>query len=252
MSTRPPVVSFRLLTEDSGQDAPAVLRAVVTQLLRAVDAQCQTQRLAFEPTPRTAARAMRGNLWKSTRVADQSDIIRLRQTIATHVARPGHYVLFHFDGDTTWTRRSEAMTPRQFDRLIRDKVRLALDALKVADVETALSRLICIAPYYSIESWLYQNTVVARRCCDGRSDCEQTRVLIEEWTADRGLLDEVMKPKQSTCLGSAHNLELTTGLPVAVVAAAGNSLAATLEALRQAPGLKEALAATYDFEVDPG
>ena len=87
-------------------------------------------------------------------------------------------------------------------------------------------------PFYSIESWLYQNTAAALRICRDRyrgKDMDK----FEHWRAHRDQLDELLKPKTCTCLRDKHNEELAgSRYPTDAVYAVGKSFAAALDELR--------------------
>jgi len=113
-----------------------------------------------------------------------------------------------------------------------------------SSVEDRLRRLLALVPTYSVESWLYQNTREALAICaeSHRSAHAET---IRSWEADRGLLDEQSRPKDSYCLGSTHNLRPAFGsFPAAEVHAAKKSFFAAVTAMAQCPPLVAMLSGT--------
>ena len=178
-----------VLTEDSGRDGHATVLALVTKMFRLLEASCETHRIAFEP--RNAA-----------------DLTTLWATIATRLAT-GDFVFFHVDGDRRWSERASSEHAAKFDGIVRTRVRNVLRAKGVAPakVDALMGRLFAVMPYYSIESWLFQNTRTAIELCrthhDGR-DVER----LEAWALDRRAFDEIDKPKESLCLRDQHNLAL--------------------------------------------
>ena len=89
----------------------------------------------------------------------------------------------------------------------------------------AIARLFVLHPHYSIEAWLYQNDREALRILSETPCSHRCREKVEAWKADRALLDEVEKPKDTTpCLRDRHNLALTQGFPLDEVLAAEKSL----------------------------
>lgn len=229
-----------VLSEDSGKDAEGTIEALAKKAFRLIDGACQTQRIDFPQTDDEPMRlAVKGNRWRSTAPAALQSLIDLRRTLASLLLE-GYFVIFHFDGDTAWTRRKTAVTPEQFQARIAAPV-----GRLVASQPEALTRLIPMVPHYSIESWLYQNTPVARRCCGRRHRCTATLRLLEGWEADPAALDEVERPKDKTCLKDLHNHELATlAYPIERAYAAGKSLTAWVNALRAVPPLVRALAQT--------
>ncbi len=97
-----------------------------------------------------------------------------------------------------------------------------------------------------VEAWLLQNTVDAARICSEEHGEPAHLDAFERFRADRALLDEIVKPKEATCLGSKHNRALTDqGFPAREVEAVGKSFHASVEALRGCSDLVAALGATH-------
>ena len=225
----------------------------------------QPERLAFEPVrSKEALQALRGNVWKSGKAHDRQKQVTLRNTIATQLMLDNGWVLFHFDGDRSWANRESSENVGKFRDLIWEKVRqLILIELEKREVRAAspttpgeleeranllMTRLKQVVPFYSMESWLFQNTREAVRLCvehyRGR-DVER----FNEWEQDRAALDEVLKPKEEVCLGAKHNLELASqGFPAREAHATGKSFAAVVQELAQDKELTEALSRTYSYE----
>lgn len=239
-------ITLVVLTEDAAVAARPTLRALVHRMARLVDRACETQRIDFEPTTGAESAAMHANRWKSRAPADHGAVVGLRRAIATHLAR-GHIVLFHFDADRPWRERDRSENRRRFELSIVAAVRQAVAAKPVLAprVDTILAGLEAIAPCYSIEAWLYQNTPEAVRLCreeHGGRDVAR----FEEWAADRTLLDDVSQPKEQVCLRSRHNAELASrAYPAEVVYAVGRSFAATVDALKACAPLCAGLARTH-------
>lgn len=121
----------------------------------------------------------------------------------------------------------------------------------VEEVDRLLTRLRLVMPYYSIEAWLYQHTLKAQKLCESR--CGGAHVAaIQSWRKDRGLLDEIDKPKDTLCLGSSDNVLLAGGgWPGDEVAAAMKSFSSFVDSLYECDGLGEALAQTYKLGIKP-
>jgi hypothetical protein len=81
-------------------------------------------------------------------------------------------------------------------------------------------------PCYSIESWLYQSTSVAREKCAAIHQSEAHQTTIESWQLDRSLLDELERPKDlvlGDCVSDKHNETLAAAFPGEAVRDAGKS-----------------------------
>jgi hypothetical protein len=144
-------------------------------------------------------------------------------------------VVFHFDGDTPWADRARSQTPVQFDREVRVRVRQHLS--KDPDsIESRMARLIEVTPHYSVEAWTFQATDHAIGICRKKYFGRDVNKF-EQWSLDRGELDEVVKPKEETCLSNRHNAELAERVPCRQVLAAGKSFSELLKRLRSCPEL---------------
>jgi hypothetical protein len=214
VSGPPACLSILLLTEDSAKEAHDTLASLAKRMLQIIVPRCGTHRIEIKPANDEAKRAMHANLWKSDKPRDHRKLTDLRRTIATKIseADPPGFVFFHADGDRSWSLRATSENRQKFSDRIRHGVeQLVVSALErkaaLEEREATMARLHLLMPFYSIESWLYQNGRAAIAICHaehGGQDAER----FEAWESDRGALDEVEKPKEQTCLGSRHNLRL--------------------------------------------
>ena len=155
----------------------------------------------------------------------------------------GHsFVFFHVDGDVPWSRARAGTNHRKWHELVVDRVVRHVRAKKSeAETLAARQRILLLGPHYSIEAWLYQNTVESTRACRDQHRAAHVRTL-EAHLADRAGLDEVMQPKAHFCLQDRHNLALAEKrFPIEDVEAAGASFAASLDGLRACADLVSAL-----------
>jgi hypothetical protein len=203
------------------------------------------------PEDEEAQKAMAANLGKGKKADGRRKLVTLARAVARHILDERGIVLFHVDADQAWsdgTRQSENVA------WFRDEVILfvtrAVDDLIAKNLGTydrqaVLSRLCLVSPHWCIESWLYQNTAVARALCH-RHYRGLHAERFEQWERDRGLLDEVDKPKDAVCLGSTHNYELASqSFPGRAVYEVRKSFFETVERLRSTPTVVSALAATH-------
>lgn len=258
----PPRLSILILTEDSARDACATVTALAKRMLLLVDGAVQTHRIELQPQDEDCEWTMRGNHWRSRSEFDRPRIVQLGRVIAAKLLEedPPGFVLFHFDGDQTWVNRSLCAHLEPFEEFLRAYVEQSLDNTlrrkasrrgEEVDAEAieqrksaAMKRLRRLTPFYSIESWVYQNTAEARRLC--AEGCGRHLELIGRWESDRGALDEEEQPKEMLCFKANHNLELaSTAYPAAEVYGAGKSLAAAVDNLRRCHDLRDALVRTY-------
>jgi hypothetical protein len=244
-----PVCSILLLTEDSAGDAFKTIHAVTKELLKLVDEHVQTHRIRFEPLLDTQAlQAVHGNIWKSRSAKDHHKQVSLVRYVATKLMESG-FVLFHIDGDRIWAERSSSENVQKFEATLRKQVeQLVSGALQKKgqpeDLSRAMARLRLLVPFYSLESWLYQNTRKARDLCEANHRAEHVDAF-DEWEADRSRLDEVSEPKENCCLADRHNAALAEAYPAREVYAVGKSFTQAVDSLKGCEDLRRALAKTY-------
>lgn len=240
-----PIASILLLTEDKAKGSHQALTRLLQRMLLQIDPSTQTQRIAIEPTDdERMVLVMRANQWRAKRGPGADGARRLLiGTIATELLRPGnHFVAVHIDGDRRWGDRATSENLQKWSREVERPIRDLIAGHRGAEqVGPAMSRLFLVTPFYSLEAWTYQHTREARaRCCGGHVE------EIEGWAANRGLLDEVLKPKAHLCLEDVHNADLASGrYPADEVLAAGKSWWLTAFGLASSPDLRRALRASW-------
>lgn len=244
-----PTLSILLLTEDSGDGGFETIEALVQEILRKVVPDARLDKVEMEPTEDgRALRSMRGNYWMGEDRSGEAEFYRrdLIRSIATKLGEGG-FVVFHCDGDQPWKKRKKSEKSKKFGKLMEPGIRRLLhEGAKFAPraIDTAMKRLLLVIPYYSIESWLFQNTDEATRICHhhyaGR-DADK----FAEWAAERARLDEVEKPKEAVCLKNKHNHGLATAnFPFDVVYDVGKSLKQAVAEFERCDELHAALEAT--------
>lgn len=251
-------LSVLVLTEDRSEQAHDTIEALTRKIFRQLDPACDLRptKVRFDPATDDARAVARANNWKSP---TQRELVAFRQYIATQLIREHGFVVFHVDGDRVYAQISTSENVRKFDNLVRRPVRNILEGPPPkrrerqpppqprVSVDERLSKLFLLAPFYSIESWLYQNVATATRLCRQNVACRGKCVAqLMEWEADRGALDEVDKPKTRLCFRDRHNAELAgAGFPIAAVIAARKSLHDVLASMSKCAALTQALAQTY-------
>lgn len=150
-----------------------------------------------------------GNGWREHRL--YSERVSFIKQLADQLAKSEGVILFHYDGDKPWARRSEAEIPPVFDSLIRKKVvELLSYRRQPAD---AHQRLVEVVPFYSLEAWFYQATEQAMSLCTDKHQSKH-HAFWQSFVVDRTSLDEHEKPKDNECLSDTANLELAQAFPV--------------------------------------
>jgi hypothetical protein len=232
-------VRILILTEDGADKAPTTLQHVIVRLLRAAFPGIDTSKLVFIPRSTQAARSARANKWKSNKREDERDQRILTRDIATQVTEVDSFVFFHFDGDTPWSQRSSALTSGQFEEKIIQRVNTHAHQQKRGRIaDFSIQKIIPLVPYYAIEAWLFQNVETCRKLTSKPSDL----AVLDKWHADRGQLDELVKPHQYISFAKIENSTLAETLSNATVSeveAVGKSLAVAVEAMRNNSFLAE-------------
>ncbi len=238
--------SVLILTEDggpNGTNAFKTIEALTKKLLRYLVKGCDPDKLDFPPLIDEDVRLILvGNAYTGRRDPRRR---KLHQIIATQLRLDDGFVVHHFDGDRRWEDRDEKAPldakPVQTEILKHVRVIFEQQRLSATEIDAMLRRYLRLVPYREIEAWLYQNTETARAFSCRRAHCDCTSKL-DQWRADRTLLDEVPKPPAALpCVGKLHNLALVTGLPVKEIDAANKSLTATLNAMRGCDALIDTL-----------
>ena len=238
--------SVLVLTEDGGPDgknAFATIEALTKKLLKYLDHSCDPDKIDFPPlTDEDVRKVLVANAYTSRRDSRRR---KLHQMIATQLRLDDGFVVHHFDGDCPWGDRDDEapLDAKPVQTAIIQHVRIIFEqeGLSSTEIDAMLRRYLRLVPYREIEAWLYQNTEKARTFACGRAQCG-CMMKLDQWRADRGLLDEVPKPPAALpCVGKRHNLDLVAGIPVKDVYAAGKSLATALDAMLGCEALLETL-----------
>lgn len=241
--------SILVLSEDGGH---RVVRALAGQMLRWLDPHHMPEAIDLEPNDEGAQEAIQANLWKGKNSGGHRRLVEIARTVATKIMSPTGYVFIHIDADRRWSERHKNPS-ENVQRYLEDiclHVERHVDDLlagqqRTKDKTAVLSRLCLLAPYYSVEAWLLQNTVVAKRLCRKHHRGRDVEKL-DAWERDRGMLDEVAMPKKATCLGAGWNHELaSTRFPSQAVYQAGKSFAESAARMQACVPLVAALAATH-------
>jgi hypothetical protein len=227
-----PVLSILVLSEDSGADGRRTVKALLERILLSWHGHQRVLSIDAQSQGPAAAHA---NLWRSTKGSEYQRAVTFIRRLATELAK-GAFVVFHYDGDTAWAGREDALTPKQFQHAVRNK--LSHFEPKLGQAER--KRLIELVPHYSVEAWAYQATEHAVHLCEAQYEGRDVEVF-QTWAADRARLDEELRPKERTVLRAKHNTELMQHLRASEVVAIGKSLAHFVRLLEEHEELAELL-----------
>jgi hypothetical protein len=227
-------VAVLLLTEDGSKWAFETLEQLCRRIVDWLTLTPQDEYgawLTFAPV-NDAARAehVLGNWWKSGKPRDQGKVLRLCREIAEQILRPEGFVFLHIDSDVTWGA-GPSLNLDRFAEKIRTKVRdivrghldkQSLDGVRKPRLDYVMSKLILVAPYYSIEAWLFANVDHLRKL-------GVTGPILDEWQADPTKLEQTIKPKESLSVKTEHYPALARELKTAALCELHSSFYDTLE-----------------------
>lgn len=242
-------VEILLLTEDTGDDAFAVLEQICRKMLRLVDDRADVRKVACVPADPPARQAMNFNGYRDRK--NRQKRVDLVETLATWLMKnKAAFVIVHVDGDRVWSASQEGragtMGEAAFDfkQLILPSLELLLrDHGDEALTTVRLGHLFLAVPYKHMEAWLFQNTAALRQIYGrhypaGHADL----AIISRWEANPGLLDEEPDPKKTLARRDRDNLALAETFPARKALEVGKSFAATVERLSACGALRSVLA----------
>ncbi|HEY8378709.1 MAG TPA: hypothetical protein VIK91_19590 [Nannocystis sp.] len=222
-----------LLTEDTGDDAHAVIAAVVKKVLLLMEPSLDLGRLVFARADERARAAMGFNCYKSRNPRDYDKKLRLAQAVASHLLREDcpTAVFVHIDADRRWSARDPEHLCDSvfcFQQEIVERVRSILAARGAAE---KIEHLALLVPFWSVESWLFQNTEEALRICAETHPRHESAVsLFERWRVHPEELDEQKEPKELVSFGAKYNRRLAeNGFPAKRLRQLGLSFAHAVE-----------------------
>jgi hypothetical protein len=206
---------FLVLSEDGSHDAVPSLAALTTEMFQILMPGIKVHLLkdTFEPPEARLRRSLTANKWKSRSAQDQFLRTELVRYIATHLLRPNGFVIFHFDGDTSYRDRTSSPSTVQFARQIVAPVSQLVrkppqqPARTDEEVEQIVQKLIRYVPYYCVEAWMYYNLPVLEGICRARVGAKNEPVLAT-WSADPAEIEEAEKPWSLVAAGKDHNRAL--------------------------------------------
>lgn len=196
-----------LLTEDGSKWADATLEQVCRQIFHWLKPPLvEGPWLRFQGIGDDALRhLLTKNGWKSTRPRDYQKILRLQREVAVALLR-GDFVFHHVDADVVFGMATSENLER-FEVVIRTRVRdIVRGHIRGSEdrVKEVMSRLILVAPYYSIEGWLFANHI------------------------EPSTLDRTSQPKDLLSINRGEYPDLARTLPVAALCGLQTSFMDTL------------------------
>jgi hypothetical protein len=201
-------LAIQVFPEDNGKDAFDTLCKLLSAALRRIEPHLDETRVRYEHGMSFH------EFYRSTRPDDHGRKLTLARSIATHIAlrHQPTVAVVHVDADLRWSDRDETHlcdNLRRFKKEIGTRVaaHLRVDA-------DQLDRLLFLVPFWSIESWLYQNTQEALAiCAEHHPRYRDAAETFKRWRDAPDRLDDEVHPKRQIYFGSKFNLRLAGGLP---------------------------------------
>lgn len=237
-------LSVLVLTEDTGNDAHAIVCALVEKVLFLLEPGLDRQQLRFDQATERARAGMGFNCYKSATGRDHDKKVDLAQAIARYllVTDRDAIIFVHVDADGPWSTRDETHLCDNARRFTEEIVRRVAAILEQQQQPHRLEQIAMLIPFWTLESWLYQNTREALRICQEYPQYRGEAAHFELWQQRPHLLDEHVRPKDTVRFGSKYNLRLASeGFPAGRLYQLGLSFTAAVEGAR--PGLAPLLAA---------
>jgi hypothetical protein len=253
-------VRIVVLTEDTSKDARATVEALVRKMLPLVVSNCRGHdHVSFLPTEQRDHAGMHRCIWKGNDPRDHAARVLLYKYIARRLCESQTFVLFHVDGDTSWENREQSENVQKLTKFVilieqaaglgqrnvqRSRHRAVPDAITPPKLD--FDGFIPIVPFYTLESWLYQNLQCALDICRREHDGAHVESL-RAWESVRHDLDETIKPSEQFCVKKLHNLELAArSYPAETAYEIKKSFFESIERMKACQKLVSALAATID------
>jgi hypothetical protein len=244
-------LSVLVLTEDTGDDAHATVRALVEKVLFLLEPGLDRQQLRFDRATERARAGMGFNCYKSAGQRDHGKKADLALAIARYLRVEGRdaVVFVHIDADGPWSTRDQTHlcdNARRFTKEIVHRVAgfLAADARRTQRDEThRLQQIALLVPFWTLESWLFQNTREGLAHLPGIPANTAARPQhFELWQQRPAPARRARAARRTTVrFGAKYNLRLASeGFPAGRLYQLGLSFTAAVEGAR--PGLAPLLA----------
>lgn len=234
-------VQVIVLTEDTGESAPEVIKALVEKMVHFVHG------ISSVPVPRKMiivdeqeqasklAAAMRSNGWKNRR--QQIDFARELANILSR--REPTLILLHMDGDCLWSKSEGGKKGQNVEPFENDVRPAVLQHLVDKKQVERISRLVLLVPYYNIEAWIFQNLTdsiaLYEKLPESTPYRKENLRRLRAFEQDRTQLDEQTTLKNFKLLNTRENrLALAQKLPAKKAYAVGCSFTAAVNKLQTA------------------
>ncbi|MCP4137822.1 MAG: hypothetical protein GY754_43070 [bacterium] len=157
-----------VVTEDSSKDSFGVLKNIINSILKNTTENFQSQVLEYE-YPDKHTDVMNGNRWQEKRPREFSKkITDFKRQITSYLMEEYTYIFWHFDGDQKWKDSKEGARCTHISKFQKFFGPIS------EQVSGAMEKVLFITPFYSIESWLYQNTQKLKKLKEKTDDIQKT------------------------------------------------------------------------------
>ncbi len=185
-----------IITEDAADDSFVTLKNIINSILKNNFSNFQTHIIDYE-FPEKHKDIMKANLWTDKKPGNK--ITSFKRKLNSYINDTNTYVFWHFDGDKKWKDSKLGKSTK-----ILDQFQKFVEPIKSRNKDL-IDKIFLLVPFYSIESWLYQNDNALKKL--------DKKAVSEILEMDDSNLDEIFKIKENFKLGSEANFELSKNFP---------------------------------------
>lgn len=183
-----------IISEDSSKNSFDILVNIITKILRAIQPNIDCQFITFDNYLNKDS-AMKGSKWKSEKGMKFRNFMF---KVMNELKKDNSFVFWHIDGDAPWSGRDDSENISLFHKKIKKIPHTEIINGRKKSID--FSKLFLIAPFYSIESWLYP---FLKSISIKKADTFKFKdVDISEY-------DEIIKIKDESGIADTYNLDLS-------------------------------------------
>lgn len=228
-----------LFGEDSYSKSTKILKNIILKSFFQIDSNFndESEEFSYAETEFYWL-TLQSNQWKNKKPTSNFD--SLCKLIADIYLNEDEFIFWHIDADITWQdgfNINSSSNIIDFQNIILKKVANYLSAKGTTlDFEILYNKLILIVPFYSIESWLYENYQIIEH-----THKAEFQVLQNLKHTHGDTFDMIHQIKNTPSVQDKVNLELSNNFPSSKIYRIGMSYAHFLDKLKQNESIKNAI-----------
>ncbi|MDD4974426.1 MAG: hypothetical protein PHY93_08735 [Bacteriovorax sp.] len=225
--------------EDSPTKSVHILKNIVIKSLHCIEPLFNPSDAEFNiNSSNFFGLTLQGNHWKQKKPTSNFD--DLCSFIADIYQNDDEFIFWHIDADTTWSNDAGYQLSKnilQLEEIVFKKVEAFSNSKKKAfNKDELYKKLILVEPFYSIESWLYENYEIVR---DSHKPHYEALKKFKEKHGDT--FDLISQVKEKTSVKDEINIELSNNFPSSRINQIGMSYSLFLSLLKENLPLNEAI-----------